>query len=84
MKPDWRWHPVTRTVAGVLGLALLTGAIAAVAMAVASLRANTWRTAAISVVAIPAFVLGRLFFAGAWTGEEPPIAMEDDADHPAA
>jgi len=80
---DWRWHPITRVVAGGLGVALITGVIIALIAGVASARAGSWSAAAISLVAIPGVVLARLFLIGAWTGEEPAFASEpSDSDNP--
>ena len=80
---DWRWHPITRVVAGVLGMALIAGAVIALIAGVSSVRAGSWSAAAISLVSIPGLVLARLFLIGAWTGEEPAFASEpSDSDDP--
>jgi hypothetical protein len=65
MNIDWRWHPITRVVAGLLGLALFAVAGVCLVIAFAGLRAGAWSTAATAVVAVPSLVLGRLFLIGA-------------------
>jgi hypothetical protein len=83
MTSSWRGHPMTRVIAGILGVSLIAGAIIALIAGVANVRARNWSAAAISIVAIPALVLARLFLIGAWTGEEPAVAFEpSDSDSP--
>ena len=80
---DWRWHPTTRLVAGVLSVALIAGVIIALIVGVASVRVGSWSAAAISLIAIPSLVLARLFLIGAWTGEEPGFGFgPSDSDDP--
>ena len=85
MTSSWRWHPITRVIAGILGVSLIAGAIIGLVAGVANVKVGNWSAAAISIVAIPAaLVLARLFLIGAWTGEEPAAAFEpNDSDSPA-
>ena len=81
MARNWRWHPITRVIAGIIGVSLIAGAIIALVAGVANARTRNWSAAAISIVAIPALVLARLFLIGAWTGEELAVALEpSDSD----
>jgi hypothetical protein len=76
MARNWRWHPINRVIAGILGVSLIACAVIALVAGVANVRARNWSGAAISIVAIPGLVLARLFLIGAWTGEEPAVAFE--------
>ncbi len=80
MDIDWRWHPITRVIAGLLGVLLIAVSLACVIIAVTGLRLRDWPAAATVVVAIPGVVLAQLLLIGAWTGAEPAVRCYDEEE----
>jgi hypothetical protein len=77
MTRGWRFHSITRALAGVLGVMLVAGAIVAVIAGFAAIEGQYWHTAAVSIVAIPALAVAQLFLIAAWTGDEPALVFDD-------